>query len=898
MFRSTASGVILLLFCSCALAQQLVEIVSGLDRPLYITPVPDGSGRLFIVEQRGTIRILDANENLLPGFFLDIRGQVAQQTGEGGLLGLAFHPNYASNGRFYTYHYEAGSPDHTVLAERHVSANPNQAASGETTLLTITERHANHNGGMLAFGPDGFLYVSVGDEGGGGDPEMNGQNIETLQGSLLRLDVNGPSLAPASNPFFGIAGRDEIWAYGLRNPWRFSFDRQTGNIFLADVGQNRYEEVDIIAKGGNYGWNTAEGTHCYPNDDGLCDMTGLMPPIHDYGRGLGRSVTGGFVYRGRNIPQLVGRYVFGDFISGNIWTLTQTSPGVWVRNDLFVPSGISVASFGEDVDGELFVVDLVGGSVFRIASDQVIDTDEDDDSIDDAVEDAAPNNGDANRDGILDSLQPQVVSFPNGQGDYFTLIGPANVDFEDVGFVPNPSPADTPAVAFPLGFLRFGVQGFAAGSTLTIHLLLPSSTGVNAYYRYGPTADQAQPHWYNFEFDGTTGTQIGTHSVTFLIRDGGRGDDDRFQNATIVDAGGPAADPGAPTVSYFPRVADGTQANLLFRTNASFVNTGSGTHLVLRFFQTDGTPMELDFGGELGRSSSFEIPLSSGQSFSATTTGAGNANDGSLLVGYGSVAAGSGVGGTLVYTRSEADSGIVLYEAGIPASPAIDSLTIPIDLTGNRLTGLALINPPESMPALEIPATIAHLTLRLYDADFTQVGQTAVALDDGQAVAQFPGEFFPQLPDEALQGLQGSLTVSADRPVSAVVLRQDDAGGLEFPAEVPTLTAFPVIAGRADLPAPMGLRAKARRLAGGAVLVEVDSPAREVTGELVLEVLGPGESPAEAETTLVRRFFVEARRSPGSFLLWADEIPAGSFHIRLRWSDGGDVADVEVGAFH
>jgi glucose/arabinose dehydrogenase len=293
--------------------------------------------------------------------------------GELGLLGLAFHPAYAFNRKFYVdYTRPSGSLWETVVAEYLASAaNPDQAdAASERILLTVAQPFSNHKGGQLAFGPDGFLYIALGDGGSGGDPMGNGQNLQALLGKILRIDVNGssggqPYAIPPDNPFASGGGRPEIFAYGFRNPWRFSFDSATGTLFAGDVGQNSFEEVDIVQKGLNYGWNIMEGSHCFAPATG-CNMAGLTMPINDYGRDQGTTVIGGFVYRGSAIPALVGAYVFGDFGNGRIWGLRQGSSGAWERTQL-AASGKSISSFGRDETGELYVVDY-SGLVWRLAA--------------------------------------------------------------------------------------------------------------------------------------------------------------------------------------------------------------------------------------------------------------------------------------------------------------------------------------------------------------------------------------------------------------------------------------------------------------------------------------------------------------------------------------------------
>ncbi|MBI4443717.1 MAG: PQQ-dependent sugar dehydrogenase [Acidobacteria bacterium] len=342
-------------------AIELRTIASGLSAPVSVTHASDGSNRLFIVEQAGRIRIL-AGGSVLSTPFLDIRSQV-RSGGELGLLGLAFHPNYRQNGRFFiNYTRQTAEGLETVIAGYSaLSANADRAdpQSGKI-LLSFRQPFTNHNGGMVAFGPDGFLYIGTGDGGSAGDPQGNGQNLETLLGKILRIDVDfgSPYAIPADNPFAGKPGRDEIWAYGLRNPWRFSFDRRTGRLFAADVGQSRREEIDIIVKGGNYGWNVMEGTLCF-NPSTNCSTQGLIPPIHEYGRDQGFSVTGGYVYRGQAVPTLRSKYLFSDFGTGRLWALTEISGGRW-RLEVLLQTGLSVSSFGEDESGEVYVVDYSG----------------------------------------------------------------------------------------------------------------------------------------------------------------------------------------------------------------------------------------------------------------------------------------------------------------------------------------------------------------------------------------------------------------------------------------------------------------------------------------------------------------------------------------------------------
>ncbi|HEV8340252.1 MAG TPA: PQQ-dependent sugar dehydrogenase [bacterium] len=346
---------------------RLTRVVGGLDAPVYLTHAGDRTGRLFVVEQGGAIRII-RDGSLLPRPFLDISARVISG-GEMGLLSVAFHPRFASNGRFFVNYTANGDRLRTVIAEYRVSDDdPNVASRTERVVLTIDQPYRNHNGGLNLFGPDGMLYIGMGDGGSGGDPHNNGQRLDTLLGKMLRIDVDGgtPYRVPPDNPFVGRAGaRGEIWAYGLRNPWRFSFDRRNGRLFVADVGQNAWEEIDLLERGGNYGWRIMEGAHCFRPQNG-CDRDRLALPIAEYGREGGCSVTGGFVYRGSRIRDLVGRYLFADYCSGRLWMLTEGAAGRWTMNTL-LDSGLRVSSFGEDQDGELYVVDH-GGAVYRIVA--------------------------------------------------------------------------------------------------------------------------------------------------------------------------------------------------------------------------------------------------------------------------------------------------------------------------------------------------------------------------------------------------------------------------------------------------------------------------------------------------------------------------------------------------
>jgi glucose/arabinose dehydrogenase len=358
---------------------ELAQVASGFSTPLDIQQPSDSSGRLFVVEQGGHIQIVQGNGTRASAPFLDATGRTGFTSGgETGLLGLAFHPQYAQNRRFFVnYNRNVGGQLESVISEFTASStNMNFAdPATEKILLTLDQPFANHNGGGLAFGQDGYLYIAFGDGGSGGDPQCNGQNINVLLGKILRIDVDSPPAAglnyaiPPGNPFANQTGRDEIWLYGLRNPFRFSFDSQSGNLWIGDVGQNLYEEVDLLTPqqgGANLGWNLREGTHAYPST--TCSQTGntFTDPIFDYDHSNGdATVIGGFVYHGQKIPVLAGIYIFGDFISGRLWSLTQSGQ-TWTPTLLLTTAANDLAAIGQDQAGELYVAGYSSGVIARL----------------------------------------------------------------------------------------------------------------------------------------------------------------------------------------------------------------------------------------------------------------------------------------------------------------------------------------------------------------------------------------------------------------------------------------------------------------------------------------------------------------------------------------------------
>ena len=342
------------------------------NRMVFLTHAGDGSGYLFLVLQEGQIIVFQNNDDVESLIvFLDIRDRVDDSENEEGLLGLAFDPHYESNGYFYV-HYTASSPARSIISRFSVTVDDQQKADieSELVILQINQPYDNHNGGHIAFGPDGYLYIGLGDGGNGGDPHGNGQNNRTLLGTILRIDVSDSSEQkkygiPPDNPFAGLKyEKNEIWAYGLRNPWRFSFDEETGLLWVGDVGQNKFEEIDIVEKGGNYGWNVLEGFHCHPDSTSSCDSEEFEAPIIEYDRDEGCSVTGGYVYRGSIFNFLYGSYIYGDFCSGLIWALNYDGTKI-VDVTILVDSDLIISSFGEDEEGELYILSF-DNKIYRL----------------------------------------------------------------------------------------------------------------------------------------------------------------------------------------------------------------------------------------------------------------------------------------------------------------------------------------------------------------------------------------------------------------------------------------------------------------------------------------------------------------------------------------------------
>lgn len=354
----------------------LAPVGEEFDQPLFVTNAGDDSGRLFVVERPGIVRII-ADGNVVETPFLDISDRVGTDGSERGLLGLAFAPDYAESRLFYVDYTDLNG--NTVVSRFAVTDDPDVAdPSSESVLLQQEQPYENHNGGELLFGPDGYLYIGFGDGGSQGDPHGNGQNLGVWLGKILRIDVDPantpegePYAVPDDNPFVGQAdAKPEIFVYGLRNPWRFSFDTATGDLYIGDVGQDTYEEIDFVSAdevgGQDFGWNIMEATHCYRAD--TCDESGLTLPVFEYAHDVGGcSVTGGYVYRGTEIPELDGTYLFADYCSGKLWGMGRDANGEWVASDP-IETGAAVSSFGQDESGELYLTDINGGVVYQIVA--------------------------------------------------------------------------------------------------------------------------------------------------------------------------------------------------------------------------------------------------------------------------------------------------------------------------------------------------------------------------------------------------------------------------------------------------------------------------------------------------------------------------------------------------
>lgn len=351
---------------------------------LGLETLDNNGGFIYALSQQGQIYRIDTNDpNASPLVWLDISDRISTG-GERGLLGLAFHPDFESNETFFV-NYTAPSPTRTVISKFTINPEGFGDSGSEEILLEFNQPFNNHNGGQISFGPDGYLYIASGDGGSGGDPQGNAQNTQNLLGAMLRINVDNADSGlnysiPTDNPFVDTAdGQNEIFAWGLRNPWRFSFDRETGVLWAGDVGQNAWEAIHTIENGLNYGWNILEGSHCYPPGSN-CDTEGLEMPIFEYDHSQGdRSITGGYVYRGSANPSLEGKYIYGDFISGRIWALDYDMENqLVISNTELINAPFNISSFGEDANGEIYILSYNTGRIFRFEAEEGVNVNPED----------------------------------------------------------------------------------------------------------------------------------------------------------------------------------------------------------------------------------------------------------------------------------------------------------------------------------------------------------------------------------------------------------------------------------------------------------------------------------------------------------------------------------------
>ncbi len=714
MKRLTMMLLVAGLMLDVGLAQiELEQVVSGLSRPVFVGHAGDGSGRLFIIEQEGRILIFNGTA-LLPQPFLDIRSLVTFG-GERGLLGLAFHPQFATNRRFFVnYTRTHGTQLQTVIAEYQASASdPNRANANGQVVLSFDQPFVNHNGGFIGFGADGYLYIATGDGGSGGDPQGNGQNLGTLLGKVLRINVNPPAgLIPPGNPFVSRPGaRPEIWAYGLRNPFRMSFDFATGRLFAADVGQNDWEEVDIIMRGRNYGWNIVEGPNCYPPGTASCNRTGLTDPISFYGRDEGASVTGGYVFRGPANPGLNGDYIFGDFVSGRIWALRENSSGSWNRR-LLMDTSLRISSFGVDESGRLYVVDL-NGSIFRFSNQPTPDL---------VVSNSAL--------GTLVSGTAAVYRIDvTNQGSLTARMG------------------TTLSGALPSG-LRL-ISGSGAGWTCGL-------VSRDVVCRHpGPIAiGESTPVLLVVQVD-----PVAPASVRFTVTVSNPEDTTFNNNTSTSDT--PVAPAATVPLSYPQLVIGGGVRSILVVSNKSSSPWSGLARLAGDDGQAWVTPWSLN-GEDTTGNSSFPIELSPFSSAAYSMDGDEVAREGFLEIVAGTPSSGLDLATSFFFEVRTGD-GQLLDSTGIAASPLGISFVIPVEKDVGIDTGFA-VSPLERDEPLA-------LTLTLVDAQGQMVGSSPIFVEGH--VAGFVSGYFDQIPD----GFVGSLRLESTRSFYATALRVEGPPG-------------------------------------------------------------------------------------------------------------------------
>lgn len=723
---------------------QLQPVISGLSQPVFLTHANDGSGRLFILELPGIITILHPDRSTTP--FLDIRSKV-RCCGERGLLGLAFHSRFRETGRFFV-NYTRVPDGATVVAEYRVSGtDANQADTAERVLLTIPQPFENHNGGMIAFGPDGYLYIGMGDGGSGNDPQNRAQNVNDLLGKMLRIDIDRtspglPYANPETNPFFGpTPGADEIYAVGFRNPWRFSFDRVTGQLLAGDVGQNAREEIDLVVRGGNYGWRVFEGNRCTNLDPARCDPAAFVGPITEYinGQGGGCSVTGGYVYRGlrQTLPQ--GAYVYGDFCTGVIYVLKAGVPSV------LMDTALSISSFGEDESGEIYVVNLsgqifrlagpaantlmvsAGGAVFTTSSDRVSRTGVGYVRVTPQVGQTAPSASAvltlSNRNVVVSETAVPAGS-PIQSGRLFAEFG-TGVD-TGVAF------ANPQATAVTVQYFFTNAQGldFGAGS-----ISIPPFGHVARFLSELPGAGSSLSAG-SFTFDGSAPIA----ALAIRGRVNARGD---FLMSTtpLVDFGRPAERPSLPYLA-----SGGGWASDIVLVNPTSQPL-SGTFEAFDERGGSANVMELAAGYRIAPRSSVRFPFSA----------AGALRTYSVRVVPASGQQTPHVFGLFNYTSG----GVLVTEATVTGVEPVAAQRMLAVSAGSLISGLAVHN---------ASASTAEVRFELFDTDGGIVGTASLAL----APRAHRALFLNQLPGVAVPpNFYGVVRVTSDQPsgLSAIGLR-------------------------------------------------------------------------------------------------------------------------------
>jgi hypothetical protein len=718
----------------------LQTTISGLNQPVFITNAKDGTNRKFIIEQVGRIRVLQPGATTST-LLLDVSSRVLFG-GERGLLGLTFHPQFSTNRRFYV-DYTRQPDGATIIAEYRVSTgNPNVAESTENVLLTIPQPFENHNGGMIEFGPDGFLYIGMGDGGSGNDPGNRAQNIEELLGKILRIDVDRLGTPPPSNPFVGRAGRDEIFAYGMRNPWRFSFDRLTGQLYVADVGQDQREEIDIVTNGGNYGWRVFEGTRCTNLGPASCSTPGFVPPIADYANtgSAGRcSITGGYVYRGTQASLPYGAYIYGDFCSGEILMLRD---GI---QTVLIDTTLQISSFGEDEAGEIYVVNL-SGTISRLTNPDAITASTRTFSVADRGAFVASTAGSASALTVgYARIQGQSGTLPSGiaifglqqrgvvvsetsvpaspliqSGRIFGEVnGPVNTGIA----IANPNTGDVTVSFF---FTDSNGNNFGAGTTT-----IPAGQQIGAFLNEAPF-NGGNSVFGTFTFSSTA-------LVSAIAIRGFTNERSEFLMTTlpVLALGGTSSE--TITLAHF---ADGGG----WRTQVVLVNPGD--------IAIGGTIQFLASGGQTVSVSPYSIPPR-GATRIPTAGTAATIQAGSVRVSTTTTTPSA----VAIFTYKPGDATVT--EAGVPALSNGSAFQVYVEKSGSVETGIAIANPSGSAITVSLNLTRADGTSTglAGQLNIPANGQSALFLSEIPGLASLTAPF------------QGVLRITSATPVAVTSLR-------------------------------------------------------------------------------------------------------------------------------